>query len=258
MKRIPATRFIGIIPARYASSRFPGKPLAVIGGMTMIERVYRQASEVLDDVRVATDDQRISDAVTAFGGRTVMTSSLHRSGTDRCAEAAGIITDGTADAGTVIINIQGDEPFIRPEQIRSLTDCFADSGVMIATLIRKVTAGEDLSDPNQPKVVVSNNMDAIFFSRSVIPFFRDAPRDEWTGRHTYYKHLGLYGYRVPTLMAITSLPQSPLELAESLEQLRWLENGYTIRCAVTPWESIGIDTPGDLARAEKMLREKGL
>jgi 3-deoxy-manno-octulosonate cytidylyltransferase (CMP-KDO synthetase) len=224
--------------------------------MTMIERVCRQASQVLDEVWVATDDERIRDAVTGFGGKAVMTSSNHQSGTDRCAEAAGIITGGRADAGTVIINIQGDEPFIRPEQIKSLTDCFTDSSVMIATLIRRVTPEEDLSDPNQPKVVVSAKMDAICFSRSPIPYFRDAPPGEWTARHDYYKHIGLYGYRASTLREITALPQSPLELAERLEQLRWLENGYTVRCAVTPWESIGIDTPGDLARAEKMLREK--
>lgn len=255
MKSTPATQFTGIIPARYASSRFPGKPLAIIGGMTMIERVYRQASKVLDEVWVATDDERIRDAVTGFGGRAVMTSSSHRSGTDRCAEAAGNITGGRADSGRVIINIQGDEPFIRPEQILTLTGCFSDSEVVIATLIRRVNPGEDLSDPNQPKVVVSKKMDAICFSRSVIPFFRDAALEEWTGRHTYYKHIGLYGYRAQTLREITALPQSPLEMAESLEQLRWIENGYTVRCAVTPWESIGIDTPGDLARAEQMLGE---
>jgi len=258
MKRNTATRFTGIIPARYASTRFPGKPLALIGGFSMIERVYRQASKVLEEVWVATDDEHIRDAVIAFGGKAVMTSSSHRSGTDRCAEAAGKIIKGTSDADTVIINIQGDEPFIRPEQIRLLADCFADSGVKIATLIRRVSPGEDLADPNQPKVAVSNKMDAICFSRSVIPFLRDAPREEWTARHTFYKHIGLYGYRASTLSEITSLPQSPLELAESLEQLRWLENGYTIRCAVTPWESIGIDTPADLKRAEKMLRGKEL
>jgi 3-deoxy-manno-octulosonate cytidylyltransferase (CMP-KDO synthetase) len=256
MKNTPVTRFTAIIPARFASSRFPGKPLAMIGSMTMIERVFRQASKVLDDVWVATDDDRIRDAVTGFGGRVIMTSSAHRSGTDRCAEAAGKITGGSSDAGTVIINIQGDEPFIRPEQIETLMECFTDNSVSIATLIRLVSQGEDLFNPGQPKVVVTKEMDAICFSRSVIPFFRDAPREEWNSRHSYYKHIGLYGYRASTLREITALPQTPLELAESLEQLRWIEHGYTIRCAITPWESIGIDTPEDIERAVKALGEE--
>lgn len=254
MKESHSPRFRGIIPARYASSRFPGKPLAIIGGITMIERVYRQASLVLEETWVATDDERIREAVSSFGGRVVMTSAEHRSGTDRCAEAAAIVTDGSDD--TVIINIQGDEPFIRPEQITALIECFNDSRVSIATLIRKAEPGEDLLNPNQPKVTVRKNMDAICFSRSVIPFFRDAPAAEWSTRHTYFKHIGLYGYRASTLRELTLLRQSPLEKAESLEQMRWIENGYSIRCAITPWESIGIDTPGDLERAERMLREK--
>ncbi|HNX83439.1 MAG: 3-deoxy-manno-octulosonate cytidylyltransferase [Bacteroidales bacterium] len=254
MKESHSPRFTGIIPARYASSRFPGKPLAVIGGMTMIERVYRQASLVLEETWVATDDERIREAVTAFGGKVVMTSSEHRSGTDRCAEAAAVVTDGSED--TVIINIQGDEPFIRPEQIRALMDCFTGNEVMIATLIRRAEPDEDLFNPNHPKVIVRKNMDAICFSRSVIPFFRDSPAAEWSRKHTYYKHIGLYGYRASTLRELTLLPQSPLEKAESLEQMRWIENGYSIRCAVTPWESIGIDTPEDLDRAAKMLQEK--
>lgn len=220
----------------------------------MIERVCRQASLVLEETWVATDDERIREAVSAFGGKVVMTSAEHRSGTDRCAEAAAAVTDGSDN--TVIINIQGDEPFIRPEQIRALMECFNDSGVRIATLIRRAEPDEDLINPNQPKVTVRKNMDAICFSRSVIPFFRDAPAGEWGRRHTYYKHIGLYGYRASTLRELTLLPQSPLEKAESLEQMRWIENGYSIRCAVTPWESIGIDTPGDLERAERMLREK--
>ncbi len=249
MKESHSPRFTGIIPARYASSRFPGKPLAVIGGMTMIERVYRQASLVLEETWVATDDERIREAVTAFGGKVVMTSSEHRSGTDRCAEAAAVVTDGSED--TVIINIQGDEPFIRPEQIRALMDCFTGNEVMIATLIRRAEPDEDLFNPNHPKVIVRKNMDAICFSRSVIPFFRDSPAAEWSRKHTYYKHIGLYGYRASTLRELTLLPQSPLEKAESLEQMRWIENGYSIRCAVTPWESIGIDTPEDLDRAAK-------
>ncbi len=254
MKESHSPQFTGIIPARYGSSRFPGKPLAVIGGMTMIERVFRQASIALMEVWVATDDERIRDTVTAFGGKVVMTSSGHRSGTDRCAEAAAKVTDGSEN--TVIINIQGDEPFIMPEQIRALMECFSDDEVKIATLIRKAEADEDLFNPNQPKVTIKTNMDAICFSRSVIPFFRDAPAGEWSSKHTYYKHIGLYGYRASTLQALTLLPQSPVEKAESLEQMRWIENGYSIRCTVTPWESIGIDTPEDLERAAMILREK--
>ena len=252
MKESHSLRFTGIIPARYASARFPGKPLALIGGMTMIERVYRQASLVLEETWVATDDERIREAVTAFGGKVVMTSPEHRSGTDRCAEAATVVTDGSEN--NIIINIQGDEPFIRPEQIRTLMDCFTGNEVMIATLIRRVEPNEDLFNPNQPKVIVRKNMDAICFSRSVIPFFRDSPADEWILKHTYYKHIGLYGYRASTLRELTLLPRSPLEKAESLEQMRWIENGYSIRCAVTPWESIGIDTPEDLDRAARMLK----
>ncbi len=255
MKTNSAIRFIGIIPARYASSRFPGKPLAMIGGMSVIERVYRQAAQVPIETWVATDDERIMLAVNAFRGKVIMTTSSHRSGTDRCAEAVKKITGGENDENTVIINIQGDEPFIKPEQIRSLMDCFTGPDVMIATLVRKVAPGENLTTPNQPKVVLSKNMDAIYFSRSVIPFLRDAAPEEWSTKHDYYKHIGLYGYRASTLMQITRLPQSALELAESLEQLRWIENGYRIRCAVTPWESIGIDTPEDLERAEKMLKQ---
>lgn len=256
MKKPAGTRFTGIIPARYASSRFPGKPLAIIGGMTMIERVYRQASKALDEVWVATDDERIRKTVDDFGGRVIMTSSSHRSGTDRCAEAAEKISGSRWQPDDVIINIQGDEPFINPGQIMALAGCFEDPSVEIATLIRKVTADEDLGNPNHPKVVVSASMDALLFSRSVIPYCRDANASEWSTRHEYYKHIGLYGYRTKTLMKITLLPQSNLEKAESLEQLRWLENGYRIRCAVTPWESIGIDTPAELEKAVALLKNE--
>lgn len=220
----------------------------------MVQRVYEQASKALDEVWVATDDERILEAVTAFGGQAVMTSLSHRSGTDRCAEAVALICGADTDEDRVIINIQGDEPFIMPEQIQALMECFRAPEVQIATLVRKFEAEEDLSNVNQPKVVLSKSMDALYFSRSVIPFFRDAGNEGWTSKHEYYRHIGLYGYRTGTLMKITKLPQSPLELAESLEQLRWLENGFTIRCSVTEWESHGIDTPGDLAKAEALLR----
>ena len=258
MKSKTEAIFTGIIPARYASTRFPGKPLAIIGGKPMIERVYNQASLVLDNVCVATDDERIFNAVVAFGGKVVMTSSSHKSGTDRCAEAARNIFRNEMTPDKIIINIQGDEPFIQPEQLVSLKKCFSDPSVEIATLIREVRPDEDLFNINHPKVAVSNSMDAMLFSRSVIPFIRDKKKEEWITCHRFFKHIGLYGYRASTLAGITLLPQSTLEIAESLEQNRWLENGYKIRVAITPWESFGIDTPEDLKQANEYLlsREK--
>ena len=246
-------KFIGIIPARYASSRFPGKPLAKIGELTMIERVYRQASKELDDVVVATDDSRIFDAVTAFGGKAVMTSDSHRSGTDRCREAYANL-GSTAD---VIINIQGDEPFIAPEQIASLKECFNDTSVTIATLARRFDPSkgfEALFDPNTPKVVIDDDSNAIYFSRSIIPYVRNYPWQEWIDHATFHTHVGLYAYRATTLDEITGLPQSSLELAESLEQLRWVQNGYKIRVAITDRPTIGIDTPEDLQAAIDYLK----
>ncbi|HEX2975296.1 MAG TPA: 3-deoxy-manno-octulosonate cytidylyltransferase [Bacteroidales bacterium] len=241
--------FAGIIPARYASLRFPGKPLAMIGDKPMIRLVYEQASKALDNVFVATDDDRIFDTVVGFKGRAIMTSTDHRSGTDRCAEAAGLIETKGIKAD-VIINIQGDEPFIKPEQIRSLMECFNDDSVQIATLVRIVKPDEDLSEPNHPKVIIDNKGNAIYFSRSVIPYYRGDNFKSWSLRHTYFKHIGLYAYRTAVLKEITSIPQSSLEIAESLEQNRWIENGYSIRTTVSEWESIGIDTPEDLEKCE--------
>ena len=241
-------KFIGIIPARYASTRFPGKPLAMLGDMTVIERVYRQVSLVLDNVIVATDDTRIADAVTAFGGKAVMTSTEHRSGTDRCYEAY-INNGGNED---VIINIQGDEPFIHPNQIKSIMQCFDSDDTDIATLIRpfdKNLPFEKLQNPNSPKVVVGTDMKALYFSRSVIPYLRNIEQDKWPASHQYYTHIGMYAYKADVLARITKLPQSPLEIAESLEQLRWLENGFVIKTAISNIETIGIDTPQDLERA---------
>lgn len=249
------TRFAGIIPARYASSRFPGKPLALIGNKTVIERVYEQASQSLELVYVATDDERIFNTVNGFGGKAVMTSPDHFSGTDRCAEAISRIMTDTSIKIDVVVNIQGDEPFIRPGQLTLLMNCFNSEGVELATLIRKAEAGEDIFNPNQPKVIVNTLGDAVYFSRSVIPYVRDAEKNVWTVQHTFYKHVGLYAYRTDTLQKITRLPRSPLEIAESLEQNRWIENGYRIRTAVTDWESIGIDTPEDLERA-KLIMDK--
>ena len=249
-------KFLGIIPARYASTRFPAKPLAMLGGKTVIQRVYEQVAGVLDDAYVATDDERIEAAVKAFGGKVVMTSVNHKSGTDRCYEAYTKI----GGAFEVVVNIQGDEPFIQPSQLQAIKACFDDSTTQIATLVKPFAADngfEVLENANSPKVVLNRNMNALYFSRSVIPYQRNVEKKDWLKNHTYYKHIGLYAYRVEVLKEITSLPQSPLELAESLEQLRWLENGYTIKAGITEVETIGIDTPQDLERAEMFLKESG-
>lgn len=249
------SEIIGIIPARYASTRFPGKPLADIGGMTMIERVYRQASKAIDKVVVATDDKRIFECVEAFGGNVVMTSSDHPSGTDRVYEAYCL----SGSDASVIINIQGDEPFVEPEQIKSLADCFCNPEVDIATLVRPFNAErgfEALFDPNLVKVVTAADGKALYFSRSVIPYVRSHPWQEWLDKVSYLTHVGMYGYRSETLAKIISIPRSPLEIAESLEQLRWLENGFRIQTATTHFENIGIDTPDDLEHARQYLTAK--
>lgn len=245
-------KFIGIIPARYASSRFPGKPLADMKGKPMIQRVYEQVSTVLDNVCVATDHPDIEAAVRAFGGNVVRSRKEHPSGTDRCREAYHLL-GGNED---VIINIQGDEPFIKPEQIRAIMSCFDNPDTRIATLVRPFEAHEGweaLANPNSPKVILNSNSEAITFSRSVIPHLRGIDQEEWLARHTFYKHIGMYAFKADTLDAITELPQSSLEKAESLEQLRWIENGYSIRVAITTQETIGIDTPQDMARAIALL-----
>lgn len=249
-------KFIGIIPARYASTRFPGKPLAKLGGITVIERVYRQVENILDEVVVATDDERIEDAVKSFGGKVVMTSPSHRSGTDRCYEALQKIGE---EKFNVVVNIQGDEPFIQPQQLKSIIECFNDESIDIATLVKPFTADDGicaLENANSPKVVVNKNMEAMYFSRSIIPYMRGKDKNEWLKGHTYYKHIGLYAYRSNVLKEITSLCQSPLEIAESLEQLRWLENGYKIKVGISHTETIGIDTPEDLQHAEEFLRRQ--
>ena len=249
-------KFLALIPSRYASTRFPGKPLALLGGKPIVQWVYERVSSVIDNVYVATDDERIRAAVEAFGGRAVMTGSHHKSGTDRCNEAADLV-GGSYD---VVINVQGDEPFIAPSQLESIKSCFDDAGTQIATLVQPFTPDmgpEALENPGSPKVVVDGNGFAMYFSRSVIPFLRGIPREEWLSRHTYYKHIGLYAYRRPVLRAITQLPQSPLEMAESLEQLRWLEAGYKIKVAQTALGTVGIDTPDDLRKAEELLAKGG-
>jgi 3-deoxy-manno-octulosonate cytidylyltransferase (CMP-KDO synthetase) len=253
MKKDPLLQFAGIIPARYASARFPGKPLVLIGNKPMIQRVYEQARKTLDIVWVATDDKRIFDAVSDFGGKAIMTSPNHLSGTDRCAEAVTKINSETAKKIDIVINIQGDEPFIDPEQINLVMKCFTDKTVELATLVRKVEPGEDVFNPNQPKVILNSKGDAIYFSRSTIPYIRDTEKTEWSRNHVFYKHIGLYAYRSETLKKITLLARSLLEISESLEQNRWIENGYRIRTAVTTWESISIDTPDDLEKAKLRL-----
>lgn len=249
-------KFLGIIPARYASTRFPGKPLADMDGQPMIRRVYEQVQETVDRLYVATDDARIEAAVKTFGGEVVMTSETHRSGTDRCYEASTKVGEGF----DVVINIQGDEPFIRPQQIERLKECFSSPEVQIATLAKAFAKDDDfeatLFNPNTPKVVMNKNGDALYFSRSIIPYIRGKVHTEWLAHHVFYKHIGLYAYRTGVLSEIARLPQSSLEQAESLEQLRWLENGYRIRVGITEQETIGIDTPDDMERAIAFLRSQ--
>ena len=251
-------KYIGIIPARYASTRFPGKPLAVLGGKTVIQRVYEQAVSVLPEAYVATDDERIFACVEAFGGRAVMTRADHKSGTDRIEEAVEKIEEQGARSekkdDLVVINIQGDEPFIQPSQIETLMHLFDDPETQIGTLGKRFDTIEAVRNPNSPKIVTDRRGFALYFSRSVIPFIRGVEADEWMPHYPFLKHLGIYAYRREVLAEVTRLPQSALEKAESLEQLRWLENGYRIRVGLTDVETVGIDTPEDLARAEAFLK----
>ena len=245
-------KFIGLIPARYASTRFPGKPLALLNGKPVIQHVYEQAAKVLDAVYVATDDERIYNKVLAFRGKAVMTSTEHHSGTDRIEEALEKV-GGDFD---VVVNIQGDEPFIAQSQIETLCQCFVDKATQIATLGKPFECIEAAENPNSPKIVVDNRGYALYFSRSIIPFVRGTERQDWLSKYPFLKHLGIYAYRTNVLKEITKLPQSSLELAESLEQLRWLQNGYRIKVGLTDVETVGIDTPDDLQRAEEFIRNR--
>jgi len=240
-------KYIGIIPARYASTRFPGKPLALIQGKSMIQRVYEQASKVLNMVYVATDDERIFTAVKEFGGRVIMTSTSHSSGTDRCAEAISLVEQELGEQFDVVLNIQGDEPFIEPQQISQLMECFEQPQTQIATLVKIASLPDEVFNPNRPKVVLGSNQQALYFSRSPIPFIRSSEKEDWLRSAKFYLHIGLYAFRKDVLIEITHLPQSSLEKAESLEQLRWLENGFHIAVRTTTYDSFGIDTPEDLA-----------
>lgn len=245
-------KFTAIIPARYESTRFPGKPLAMLGSKPMIQWVYENAAKALEHVWVATDDERIMNAVQNFGGNAIETLSTHKSGTDRCAEAA--IKLSSEFDFDVVINVQGDEPFIQAEQIELLKSCF-DGDTQIATLVKKVENTEELFNVNRPKVVVDNANNALYFSRSPIPYVRGKEKDDWLKHGTFWAHIGMYAYTTHTLQAITKLPQGKLELTESLEQLRWLENGFKIRTAETHHQSVGIDTPDDLEHALQLLRK---
>ncbi len=242
---------IGIIPARYGSTRFPGKPLVDIAGKSMIQRVIEQCKSagILKKVVVATDDQRIFDHVSNLGHEVVMTSPHHLSGTERCHEALQK-DNGKYD---FVINIQGDEPFIAPEQIKLLASLF-NRNTEIATLIKRITAIEDLENPNVVKALKTDTGLALYFSRSSIPHMRNIPLEDWMKGHQHYKHIGIYGYRIDVLGRIVTLAPTPLEIAESLEQLRWIENGYRIRTAITDVETIGIDSPEDLEKALKEMK----
>ena len=237
--------FTAIIPARYAS-------LAVLGGKTVIQRVYEQVKSVLSDVYVATDDERIFSCVESFGGKAVMTRKDHQSGTDRIQEAV----EKTATQADVIINVQGDEPFIQPSQIQTLMQLFDDPSTQIGTLGKLFESIEAVENSNSPKIVTDMKGFALYFSRSVIPYIRGKERQDWFSEYPFLKHLGVYAYRREVLAEVTKLPQSSLEKAESLEQLRWLQNGYRIRVGMTDVETVGIDTPEDLQRAEEFLKNK--
>ena len=246
--------YIGIIPARYASTRFPGKPLAVIGGKSMIQRVYEQAlkANLLSYVVVATDDNRIEKHVQSFGGKAIMTSHLHKSGTERCNEVIEILKEKY----DVVVNIQGDEPFINPGQIDKLVSCFSEKNVEIATLVKKIDSSSELFNTNVVKAIINHEKQAIYFSRNPIPYYRGKEQNVWKENHEYYKHIGIYAYRSDILDSITKLKASPLEKVEKLEQLRWVEHGISIKVTETALESRGIDTPEDLKRAMEELGDK--
>ncbi len=241
-------KFIGIIPARYESSRFPGKPLAMIAGKPMIQHVFENASKTvsLNEVVVATDDERIFSCVSEFGGKVVMTSSKHPSGTDRCNEVLSLLND-QGQHFDAAINIQGDEPFLNPEQIETVIQSFKiGTEIKISTLIKKISQSSELFNSNVVKAVVDKDANAVYFSRSSIPYMRDVEQDQWINQHSYYKHIGIYGYRSEILKEICQLEKSSLEKAESLEQLRWIENGYKIKTTLTTIENQAVDTPEDL------------
>ena len=246
-------RVVGIIPSRYNSTRFPGKPLAMIKGKTMIQRVCEQAwKSKLDAVVVATDDVRIADEVMSFGGQYVLTDPNHRSGTDRCREALDLL-ENQYDA---VVNIQGDEPFIDPEQIDQVIDLISQDDTPLASLAKRIKDGDELFSPNTVKVVMDKMGNALYFSRNPIPFMRNLDRNEWLSKGVFYKHIGIYSYKAEILRQIAEMQPTKLELSESLEQLRWLENGLSIRMGITDTENISIDIPDDVLKAEQFAQNQ--
>lgn len=243
---------LGIIPARFASTRFPGKALADIGGKPMVQRVYEQANKVIATLFIATDNEKIEKTAQQFGGQCIMTSSAHQSGTDRCYEALQTISSGLKKDFDIVVNIQGDEPFVQTAQIQALIDCFEKPEVEISTLVKKIDNPADIFNPNYPKVILDTQGRAIYFSRSPIPFIRNVPEQEWHTRHTFYKHLGMYAYRCSMLKKICSLPPSSLEKAEALEQNRWIEHGMQIYTAETTTESYPVDIPADIEKLKQL------
>jgi len=243
---------IGIIPARYGSSRFPGKPLADILGKPMIQWTYESSKKAtcLDEVYVATDDQRIIDVVAAFGGKAILTSSIHQSGTDRCME----VVEKLDFKPEIVINIQGDEPLIKAKMIDQLHAVISGNGIQLATLVKKINDVSILHDPNRVKVVTDNNGKALFFSRAAIPFIKNSPMKEWLSHHDFYKHIGIYAYKLEALQSVTKLTVSSLEQMESLEQLRWLENGFDIYTGITEEISPSVDTPIDLEKIIEIVK----
>lgn len=237
---------LGIIPARYDSTRFPGKPLVEIRGKPMIQRVYEQAAKALAHIYVATDNQEIKSTVEAFGGKAIMTSPMHESGTERCSEALEKIAQTTHEAFDVVVNIQGDEPMLKPEQIHEILSGFKDAEAPITTLIKRIESDEILNSPHAPKVVIDARDMAMYFSREAIPYFSGLPRKKWRESYPYYAHIGMYAYKTSMLRHIVTLPPGNLEKAEKLEQLRWLENGINIRTVETHYENYSVDTPEDL------------
>lgn len=249
-------KVLGIIPARYGSSRLEGKPLKDIVGKTMIQRVYEQSSKALEHVIVATDDQRIYDTVKSFGGEVVMTGKHHNTGTNRCLEALEIYRSEYNLHPEVVINIQGDEPLLQPEQIDKILSCFTDPNVELASLAMPINPEDVLAEKNGCFVVMTKKQDALYFSRSIIPFYRDLPQGEWPKNHTYYSHLGMYAYTPKALKRFAEMEQTSLEKAESLEQNRWLENGYAIRLAITEFDTIAVDTAEDLQKVREIIENE--
>ncbi len=242
---------LGIVPARFGSTRFPGKPLADINGKSMIQRVYEQCIQAnrLSKLVIATDDEKIFNHVQEFGGHAVITSPQHQSGTDRCAE---VIEKIGTDKWDVVINIQGDEPFIHPEQIDLLCSAFEEQETKLATIVKKITSVDELFNHNNVKVILNKRNEVVYFSRTPIPYNRNFPEQEWLKYSAYYKHIGIYGYSTQTLLEVSKLAKTNLEVTESLEQLRWIENGYIIRAEITSLDSIAIDTPDDLLKIKSL------